>query len=405
MKSTLKSLAFLLAICSSAGAQVAPEATQGAAHVDYSMHYSQTAEFGGNIGNWQTSAVSGLVDYSNANERLPLSLTFTGGYTFTFAGPSYTTGLFEHLLISQGIVWRRWSMTITDNVSYRPQAPTTGFSGIPGIGEPIGTPSPAPPSSESILTLNTHVVDNIASVDLNDRFNYATTLSAGGSSELRRYPDGNGLNVDTQKAHAGLKRRLNARNSLTSDFTYSHFSYPDYGLAFTSNTLLLGFTRQWTAKISTSVSAGPQWVSSSDSTFVPSSTRYSIRALASYKFRFLSAGLNYNRGVNDGGGYLFGAESDTATANLSRQFGRTLDIGFHGSYRRTSGLVNNGVIDGKIVGAQASRRVGRFLSAFASYTFNAQSSSSTLPNNVLGNSLQIVAFGIGYSPMQKRIIQ
>jgi len=405
MKKTLTSFAFLLAICSRAGAQVAPEATSGAAHMDYSLRYSQTAEFGGNIGNWQTAAASGLVDYANGSERLPFSLTNTGGYTFTFAGPSYTTGLFEHLLISQGIIWRRWSVTASDNVSYRPQAPTTGFSGIPGIGEPIGAPSPTPPSSETILTVNTHVVDNLATVELDDKFNYATTVTAGGSSELRRYPDGNGLNVNTQKANAGLKRRLNARNSLTTDYHFSYFSYPDYGLGFNTNSVLFGFTRLWTAKISTDLSGGPEWVSSSNSADFPSSTRFSIRASALYTFRLTSAELNYNRGVNDGGGYLFGAESDTATFVLSRQFRTGLDLGLHGSYRRTSGLVNNGVTDGKVAGVQANRRLGRFFSVFASYTATDQSSSSTLPGNTLNNLLQIVGFGVSYSPRERRIIQ
>jgi hypothetical protein len=240
---------------------------------------------------------------------------------------------------------------------------------------------------------------------LDDKFGYATTLSAGGSSELRRYPDGNGLNVNTQKAYARYKRRLNARNSLTSDYHFSHFSYPDYGLSFNSNTVLFGFTRLWTAKISTSLSGGPQWISSSYSTYFPSSTGVSVNAGAFYKFRILSAGLTYNRGVNDGGGFLFGAEADTVALVLSRQFGRTLDVGFHGSYRRTSGLVNNGVTDGKFAGVQASRRLGRFFSVFASYTASDQSSSSTLPGNVENNLLQVIGFGMGYSPREERIIQ
>jgi hypothetical protein len=302
------------------------------------------------------------------------------------------------------MVWRRWSIKVTDNVSYRPQAPTTGFSGIPGIGEPIGNPPP-PPSSESILTVNTHVLDNITSGEFTDRLAYATTLNAGGSSELRRYPDGNGLNINTQKANAGLKRRLNGRNTLTSNYTFSHFNYPDYELGFHTNTVLLGFTRLWNAKISTNLSAGPEWVSSTYYTYIPSSTLVSINAGVFYKLRLLSAGLTYNRGVNDGGGYLFGAESDTVTANLSQQFGRKLNIGFHGSFRRTAGLVNNGVTNSKFAGVQATRKVGRFFNVFASYTITEQSSSSTLPVNVLSHPLQIAAFGISYSPRQRQITQ
>jgi hypothetical protein len=414
-------MAIFFAACAGAHAQVAPAATGPglpvSGNLNYSLRYSQTAEFGAALGDWQTSDASASVGYANSNTRLPFKLNYGGGYTWTLAGPTYSTGLFQNLLLSQGIVWRKWSVVASDDVSYRPQAPTIGFSGIPGTGEPIGGSGTGTPSSQSILTVNTHTVDNLANGELEHILNYATTLSAGGDSELLRYPDGNGLDTDTQRANAGLTRRLNARNSLSGQYMFSRYSYPGSSLTFETNSGFLHFKREWNRKITTDVSIGPQWVSSSDSAIMPSSTKVAVNAAVNYQFRFTSASLSYNRGANGGAGYMLGSESNNVSANFSREFGRDLTIGITGSYMRSSGLQNtglqhsgvtnayNGVINAKYGGAQATRKLGRYLTVFASYSAIDQSSSSSLPINVLNQLEQVIGFGIGYSPRETRLGQ
>lgn len=403
MKTTLKLLAFLLTVCSSAGAQVAPAAMAGAAHIDYSFHYAQTAEFGGDLGTWQTISPSAFLDYANGKERLPLSVKYSGGYTWTLNGPGYSTGLFQRLALSQGFVWRKWNIKVNDDLSYRPQAPTTGFTGIPGIGETIGSPVPPPPSSESILTVRTHVVDNHVYSEFDDKIGHSTDLTAGGGFELRRYPDGNGLNENTEMVHAGLNERLNARNSLTTNYSFSHFGYPDYGLTFVANAVTVGFVRQWNPKLITHASVGPQWISSSFPSAVPSSTKVTVNADLHYKLRRVSTGLAYLRKADDGAGYLIGAEIDSISGNLSWRANRNLTIGAEGSYVRTSGLNSNGVTNSEYGGTQISRNQGRFLTFFASYTIITQSTTSVLPANVLGHPLQVIGFGMVYSPRATRI--
>ena len=408
MEKTLTFLALFFTICAAAAAQVEPAATGpgvplGLRKLHYTLRYSQTAEFGTSLGDWQTSTASASADYANENDRLPFSMNYGGGYNWTISGPSYTSGLFQHLFLSQGIVWRKWNLTASDDVSYLPEAPTTGFSGIPGIGEPIGGTNPLlPPSTQLILTLNTHVVNNNVNVNLGHTLNYAAALSAGGSSTVLRYPDGNGLDTNTQMAHGELTWRLNARNSLTDTYMFSQFSYPAYNFSFVTNTGTFGFERVWNRKITTNISAGPQWTRSSDSTTVPPSLGITVNATANYQYRFDSASLAYSRGVYGGAGYLIGGESDIGRATFSRQFGRTLGIGIDGSYQRTAGLVNNGVTDARYGGVQATKQLGSHFSAFASYTAISQSSSSTLPANTLGQLMHVIAFGIGYSPRQDR---
>jgi hypothetical protein len=408
MKTTHTLLAILFTVSTAAHGQDVSAATGSrglpvSGNLDYTFRYSQTAEFGGASGDWHTANASAQVDYANGKERIPFNLTYGGGYTWTITGPTYSTGLFQHLLVSQGLTWPKWNLTVGDDVSYRPQAPTTGFSGIPGTGEPIGGSGSAPPTSQSILTLNTHTVNSVVNGELQHIVNHAMSFNVGGGSELLRYPDGNGLDTNTQMANAGLTQRLDARNSLTGKYMFFQYGYPGHSLTFVTNSGLFGFTRQWNRKVVTDVSVGPQWVSSSNSTIVPSSTKVAANAAINYKFRLMSAGLIYSRQANGGAGYLLGSESNVVSGNFSQTFGKNLTIGLDGSYARMTGLQNNYATNARFGGAQVTKRLGRYFTAFASYTAEDQSSSSPLPANALSQLVQVVGFGIGYSPRETHL--
>jgi hypothetical protein len=256
--------------------------------------------------------------------------------------------------------------------------------------------------------VNTRTVNNMVSGEFKHSLNYATALSVGGNSELLRYPDGNGLDTDAQTANALLTWRLNARNSLSGQYLFSDYSYPGSNLAqaissFVTNSALFGYQREWNRRITTNASIGPEWIESSNSAVVPSSTRISGSAKVDDQFRFGSAGLSYSHAASGGGGFLLGAEVDSVSADFSREFQRKLTIGLTGGYRRTSSLGNEGEINAKFGAAMATMRLSQHFTAFASYTGTDQSSSFTLPSNALNQLLQVISFGIGYSPREKRL--
>jgi len=243
-------------------------------------------------------------------------------------------------------------------------------------------------------------VENTATSEIQRNLDYGSFLGFGGGSDLLRYPDGSGLDTNTWMANAGLTWRLNARNSISPDYRFSQFSYPLYGFSFTTNSALMGFKRSWNKKITSDVSAGPEFTSSSDSTAVPSSIGLAVDSALTYQFRFVSASLTYNRQTNGGSGYYFGSQVDTINGSLSREFGRDLHVGIVASFARTAGLQNNGVTNSRYGGAQVSRRMGRYISAFANYTAMDQSSSAHLPANALNQLLHVVSFGMEYSPLE-----
>jgi hypothetical protein len=367
----------------------------------YDLRYTYTAQFyGGEGGDSQRSTLSGDATYANGNATHPTSLTYSGGDMWTTSGASYGEGVFQHLLVSQGYNKRAWGFTISDNVNYSPQAPSGGFSGIPGIGNLPGLPTEP---NQSILTLNTRSVYNMVTADYKHNVNYATSLDLNGSFTTLRFPDGNGLDTDSLQAGPRITRRLNAFNSLSGQYSFTHISYPGIS-SFTmeTQTAMFGYDRTWSRQFKTSVSAGPQWVQSSDSIAIPSSLNLSINSSANYQTRSTTASLNYTRGASAGSGIAtqVGIHNDNASANLMRQFGKNVNVTATGSYMRTTQLNQVGTTNAKTAGVSATRRFGRSFTVFANYTATQQTTSSVLTPNAIHGLSQVIGFGVGYSPRE-----
>jgi hypothetical protein len=216
------------------------------------------------------------------------------------------------------------------------------------VGEPITGQNPVPSlPDQSILTLNTKVLDNAASGQAAHNLTPSVSLNGGGSYGIMRFPDNNGIDSNDASANGGLRWRLDARNSVFGNYIFSQFEYPDFDFSFRTHSGLLGFDRAWSRQIKTSVSAGPEWTVSSDSVAVPSSLGVTANATLAYQFGYNNAALSYSRGINSGAGYLVGAKEDSVSASYSRQFGMDLNVGISGSYLRTEALVSSGqVLDG-----------------------------------------------------------
>jgi hypothetical protein len=396
MRPILQLALLFVAASSLADSQSAPSATSGAADLKYAIRFSETANFGGTLDNWNVINPSGSVNYTNGHKTHPFALDYAGGYTATLSGPSYSTGIFQRLLVSQAFDWRKWNASFADDVSYQPQAPTTGFSGIPGTGEPIG-PGSNPSSTQYILTVNTHTVNNNAKSSVEHILNYASSFTMDADYGLLRFPDGNGIDTDSLMANGGFDFRLNARNTVTSQYLFSRFSYTGYSVNFVTNTVLFGFQRQWNRPIHTEISVGPQWMLDSSTTGIPSSVGVAARASMDYQARFFSAALTYSRGTSGGSGYFLGAQTNTVSGGLARELGRKSSVELTTSFLNNMDLSTKETIRSVFGGLQATTQIGRYLSFFANYTASSQLSDGQVPSNVLSQLLQVVSCGINYN--------
>jgi hypothetical protein len=404
--------------------------------LSYSLRYSEASEIDGPQGSQQQSYVSGDASYSDTNKRYPFSLQYGGGYGWFWAGPPSAGNIFQHLSLSQGATWRSWNLSASDSVSYSFQTPTTGFAGVPGTGETIGAPVSTTPTDQTILTVNTRTLDNMTTIAAGHRLDHATSLSFGGAASQLHFIDNNGQDSNTLTADASLSRRLDARDSASVSYAFSRFNFGGSVATLAgapqitssqANSLQIGFNRQWNGKISTSGSIGPQWVSTSNSALVPSSTYFTASAMASELFKFGSASIYYSRGTSGGAGYMLGAEDDAVGGNFSRKAGKNMSIGITGSYMRTSALVAEQLVynaqgvlyliplsitpttNAKFGGVQATRKLGRYWNAFANYTIVDQTSNVGVAvtgtqlgykTNILNGLSQVIGFGIGYSPRE-----
>lgn len=404
-------MTILVTVSTATRAQVVPAATRpsglpvnGTLH--YDLRYTQTAQFyNGSTGDSQRSNVSGDVTYANASVIRPFSLAYSGGDGWTISGVGTGSVIFQHLLVSQGFIRRAWAFTVSDNLSYMPQAPTTGFSGIPGVGSLPGEPGlPAQP----ILTLNTRSINNITSATFRHSLDHSTTFNISSSYGILRYLDGNGQDTNSFQVSPQIVRRLNALNSISGQYAFSRFSYTANTITMETQSAMFGYQRMWSRRLTSSVSAGPEWIQSSESTSVPSSTDLTMNASMSYSnTKKTSATLSYIQATSAGTGVTaqIGARNKDVNAAFTRQQGRYLTISFAGAYMRTQGLQAqaSGVTNGETYSVSATRRCGRYIVAFANYSATQQSSSSALPATAINGLSQVIGFGFGYSPLEVRL--
>ncbi|MGB0063708.1 MAG: hypothetical protein WBP85_04615 [Terracidiphilus sp.] len=390
-----------------AKAQVEPEATSAvklavSGTLTYSARYSQIAQFY-NKSTGQMASASGNFGYSTTSERRPTSISLGAGDNWRISGLGFSTGPYENLIISQGLNGQHWLLTLRDELSFR--------HGV-GLTEP--NPSSATSTAEPIETDDTPILDNDATARLSDRLSGSTTLSASAGFNQLEYPDGNGLGTDTFRASLEMNRRLEARDSIFGEYSFAQYGYSTGRLTIDANTAVAGWHRGWNRKISTSVSAGPQWLIFQASVPIPSFAGYTANATIDDSLRFGSAAASFTHGVNGGGGYLYGAELNNFSGSFTRQFGhnvrKQLTVELLGGYRFTDTLSSTSSIalpggfgaqqdyTTKYGYAQASRRLGRLFSVYANYTATEQSPSNAGSSALLNGLYQTVSFGIGFTP-------
>ena len=398
---------------SCAFAQALPAATSSAPSegfqfptVNGTLQYSVTAAeslvFGYNgAPNTGTSAVtsfSGDLAYLSKSKTKPFSAVYSGGYLIgTGSEPSAP---FQNLALSQIIQTRSYNFIIGDTVSYLPQTPTSGLSGIPGIGDvglgggPVATPS------LGIQTTYSTRVSNTTTGTVVRILTGSTSLHATGVYGLERFL-GTSIGLDNNQVSGtgGVTHRIDARTSLGGDYSYSHFSYTAGGLNFNTQTLLFQFTRQLSRRFSLNVGVGPQRVNSGGQP----STNVSFNSSLGFLSGKTNYTLSYFRGVSAGDGVVAGAHTDSVNFTARRSLSRDWDVSGLVGYNRSNSLPN-GLLpafsdNGIVASGQLTRRLARSLFAFGSYTLQRQSIAGTAAvSNPFNGLSQIVGLGITYAP-------
>jgi hypothetical protein len=376
----------------------------------------------GNGGVAASTNLSGDVAYYSRSTARPFSLLYAGGVLVTNQ-VGQSTAPFQSLSLSQGLVTGSWVFGIADSVSYLPQSPTTGLSGVAGTGDLGSTPinTGLEPVQNVLANSNVTRVSNTVTGQIERRLTGATSISGTGSYGILRYLGGYGLDSTQLNGIVSVNHRLNGRNSIFVNGGYGVFSYPGGG-TFNTKSLNFGFERLLSHRLTLDASGGPLWVNSSSELGIPPRMSVGADIGVTYVNRTSTVSVRYDRGVNGGSGVQPGAISDTVFALAQRSFGREWSAGLNASVSRNQGLTQNagaaistiGAQNGLLIGnttstyagAQLTRRFGQNFSGYVTYTALQQSTSGAIgTQNILNGTSNTFSIGVSFFPRSAHLGQ
>ena len=396
--------------------------------VHYSLGVSQLIQDGlygsGNVTG--ATNLSGSAGYASMSKDKPFSMLYAGGVLFN-TGSGQGTQTYQNIAASQGLIRGKWIFNISNSFSFLPQSPTTGYSGISGVGDlgttPISGPSQGP--AGGVLTFAANRISNTLSGSIERRLTGSTSVSGSGSWSILHFLDQqDGLNTTQISGQVGLNHRIDARNSAGVNAVYSTYSTDENSFfsqavssSFQTRGLNFTYSRLWTRALSMDVSVGPQWINSSAGTVLENQVNVAASAGLGYTRKQTSMGVHYVRGVNGGSGVETGALSDTVTASIGRPLSRNWMGSVNGSFAHTSQLLYQPPVPGETIpsganvsyktfygGAQLTRALGRSWSCFMSYSAQDQSINNPfVGQNAFSGFSQTFGFGITFAPRSTRL--
>jgi hypothetical protein len=358
---------------------------------------------------YASTSGGGNLAYLSKNETNPFSMVYAGGFIHSDTPGEGENETYQDLAFSQVIRTKAWVYVFSDALSYLPESPTTGLSGVAGVGDVGVTPVQGIGPGQDILTDYGRRIGNGLDGSATWQVTGRTDLQGSGSWRILRFLGDTtpGINTTQYSATFGPNYKINVLNSVGASAFYSRQSYPEYaGAIIESEGVTFSFNRTWSRSISTSVGVGPETTHGEGFGTFPSRLNVSANASVTYAGRRIGGMLSYSRGVNGGSGVIPGAFSDRVMFGAEHPIGRAWSLGLDGSYARSVGLfANSGVkTDAQSVygGVQLSRRLTESLSCFGSYTGIHQSISgfnsvpgAAQPFSGLNNTASV---GITFSP-------
>ena len=373
---------------------------------NYSLNASElisTGYFGS--GTALTTNLSGSAVYQSRSDSHPFDMVYTGGVLIENSGQPTTT--YQSLTLSQSLRTKNWNFNVQDSVSYLPESPVSGLSGIPGVGDlGISPVTVGPQAGIGILTTYGPRVSNTVTGTASRYITPHLSAQASGYQDVQDFIGDNSnqaLNNTGEGASAGLTYRFDQRNSLYGNYNYSRFSFGTTYGSFISQGVTVGYARQWTRRFSTSAYVGPQFESSSSGLFA-STAQVAAGATASYLGRNTFYTLNFSRGTNNGSGVIPGSFSNQVSAGVSRIFHRVYNVAGNLGYAKVSSLPGFQEFvyssQGVTASGQIARALGRRFYGYASYTVEEQSFGQVTgpATNAFNGVYQIFAVGVSYSP-------
>ena len=374
----------------------------------YSLSASESLLTGYNNGTDYSTAVSGSLGYLSSSPNKPFSLVYSGGYIYSSVEGYPSSSTFQNIAASQVWTTKNWNFVVDDAFSYLPESPTTGLSGIPGVGdigvEPVQI---GDQPSQSILTNYATRLGNGLNGGFTRNINKSLSINGSASWQILHFINNEGINSTMASGSLGPTYKIDARSSVSADvvFSYTNDSYLGVSYPFESEGITFDYQRQLTRFFSMNVSAGPQrtFGTGAAAALIPSQITPVASASLTYARKTTTAIVTYSRATNAGSGVVYGALTNAIAGTVRQQFSRNWQGALTASYAQSTSLAEVAGVDedyhSTFGGGQLSRRLSRSFSAYFSYTAVTQSQSNVVVVQPAYSGLsQTFSVGITYSP-------
>jgi len=336
----------------------------------------------------QVSSVTNLLgnlSLLKVRHRSETAIDYLGSDTLysSYGGLTLHNQPFQKLNADQSFLWPKGQIAVRDSFSYIGKGDFAGSSfGGAGADVPPDTGVSNFFGASQSGVVQEPYITNASEVNLGEALTPRSSAYLAGAYSITDY-FGNGeslFNSRQVSGQTGYSYQLSRAADIGAVYGYQKFEFPQSGAGNAeTNSAQFVYDRRVSGRIDLMLGAGPELIMLSGGSS-GKTRQITTTAQASLRYRWQKSTLNlaYNRLVTAGSGYFAGGISQIAAFSIDRNISRSWRAALNTGYSRVSavGLTAAGTPGSSyqnwFAGAAVQRRLGRSLSAFASYQFNDQ---------------------------------
>jgi hypothetical protein len=323
------------------------------------------------------TTLSGGLELHRASRGRQLLVKYVAGGLVYSADPALNS-TFQQAGIQQSFEFRRWSLTLADDMSYTPES-SFGFGQLAGGG---GSFAPAQSPNQSILTGQSKRLSNALVGQANYLINTRSSITAAGTFSFLRFPGGSLQESNQGGALVGYNYAISPRNTVgvSYNLNMTRFQSGTGGTNFDTHAWQLVYGRKITGKLALQASGGPQISVAHGLAAGSTAAGWATQESLQYRLRQVELDASYSHTVTGGAGVLSGAHTDQAQGDFSRRLSRringTLSVGYaHNSNLQGISGATNSAFDTEFLGVSLQRPLSHETTLVLRYTFQHQSTT------------------------------
>ncbi len=355
------------------------------------------------------TVISGRFDLDQQSQSNQLRLRYEGTGIVYPTNTQFDTH-YHSAYVGETFFSHRWSMLVSDQVTYSPESSFGyGLGGFGGFGVLGGGLNPNYVPNQSILTGLASRIDNTVVGQISYRVSPRGSITASASYGLLHYMESGRFDTNQIVTNGGYDHRFSARDTIGFSYTHTFFRYTSLGQqGFETHGASLTYGRRVTGRLSLRLSAGPQVYVFESATSVRDqrNTTYATDGSLLYRRGGTEISISGMRGATGGSGVMVGAKTYQVGTSLSQSLGRGWKTYVSGGYAHNDWVSGSADLSTVYGGGGLRRSLGRSAGLYFNYNALRQTGSAvciTIGTCNSGPVRHVFGFGFDFSPTPIRL--